>query len=133
MKKEILVNIMIIAVIIGGAVFFLTRNQTRKPEISTSAPNVKNEGKTPQEENFYSLAEVAKHNKENDCWVVIENKVYRVENYINDHPGGSDKIINNCGKDATNFFNSIKNGQGHSQKAWQKLEEFYIGSLKKEK
>lgn len=133
MKKEILINILIIAVIIGGSVFFFTKGRTRKPEISPNAPNVKNEEKLTKKENIYSLTEVSKHNKEDDCWIVIENKVYRVENYINDHPGGSDKIINNCGKDATIFFKNIKNGQGHSPRAWQKLEEFYIGSLKEEK
>lgn len=31
----------------------------------------------------YTYAEVGKHNKPNDCWLVIEDKVYDVSDYLN--------------------------------------------------
>jgi hypothetical protein len=37
---------------------------------------------------FYTLADVAKHNSATDCWMVINDKVYDVTSFIDEHPGG---------------------------------------------
>jgi len=76
----------------------------------------------------YSLEEVSRHNKVNDAWMIIKDKVYRIPStWINrDHPGGL-VIMQGVGKDATNLFNSI----GHSSYAMEKLKTFQIGVLKK--
>ncbi|KAG0670902.1 Cytochrome b2, mitochondrial precursor [Maudiozyma exigua] len=51
-----------------------------------------------------SPAEVAKHNKPDDCWVVIDGYVYDVSFFIPNHPGGEDVIRANAGKDVTAIF-----------------------------
>lgn len=53
----------------------------------------------------YSLASVAKHNKPNDCWVIIRDKVYNVTAWVPQHPGGA-LIYINAGKDCTQLFDS---------------------------
>ncbi len=58
----------------------------------------------------YEWSEVAEHNKEDDYWIVINNKVYNPTDYINDHPGGPIVITNISGKDATLKFEEA----GHS-------------------
>ena len=43
---------------------------------------------TNPSETYFTLEEVAKHDNEDDCWMVINGKVYDVTDYIDDHPGG---------------------------------------------
>lgn len=72
----------------------------------------------------YNNGEVAKHNSVTDCWVIIESKIYNVTSFIPNHPGGPEKIIRNCGKDATSIFN-LK----HSPDKKQNLTSFYVADL----
>jgi cytochrome b involved in lipid metabolism len=55
----------------------------------------------------YSMEEVAKHNTEADCWVVVEGQVLNVTNFLSSHPGGALAIVTFAGKDATEEFNMI--------------------------
>ena len=52
-------------------------------------------------------AEVAKHDKENDCWVILHGKVYDVTEFLPDHPGGKKAIMLFAGKDATEEFDML--------------------------
>ena len=54
-----------------------------------------------------SPAEVAKHNKENDCWVIVNGQVLDVTKFLPDHPGGKKAILLFAGKDATEEFNML--------------------------
>lgn len=53
---------------------------------------------------FYTLEEVAKHKKADDCWTIWQGKVYDITTYIKSHPGGK-KIMAGAGKDCTELFN----------------------------
>jgi hypothetical protein len=54
----------------------------------------------------YSLAEVRNHNKKNDAWIIIDDLVLDVTDWLPSHPGG--KIIHNgIGKDATKMWYKI--------------------------
>ncbi len=80
---------------------------------------------------YYTLEEVAKHSSREDCWIVIHGKVYDVTSFIPEHPGG-DAILQGCGKDATELFETRPMGSGtpHSEEARELLERYYIGELK---
>ena len=54
-----------------------------------------------------SLEEVAKHNKEDDCWVVVNGQVLDVTEFMPDHPGGKKAIMVFAGKDASEEFNML--------------------------
>lgn len=49
------------------------------------------------EEQLYSLEEVKRHTREEDCWLVINGNVYDVTKFLDEHPGGFDIIIANTG------------------------------------
>ena len=51
-----------------------------------------------------SYEEIAKHNRNGDCWIVVNCKVYDVTSFIADHPGGSDVILSSAGADSTVEF-----------------------------
>jgi len=54
-----------------------------------------------------SMEEIRKHNKDTDCWVVINEHIYDLSDWHENHPGGSDIIKNNAGKIVTDIFNNF--------------------------
>lgn len=75
----------------------------------------------------FTLSEVAKHNNEDSCWIVIRGKVYDVTDFLDEHPGGDSVLLDVAGKDGTEDFDSI--GQHLSQDTQKLLEKYYIGEL----
>ncbi|KAL3153887.1 hypothetical protein ABBQ32_013456 [Trebouxia sp. C0010 RCD-2024] len=71
----------------------------------------------------HSLASVAKHNKPDDCWVIIQDKVYNVTAWVPRHPGGA-LIYINAGKDCTQLFDSY-----HPLYVRAVLDKFCIGNV----
>lgn len=76
--------------------------------------------------NNLTLEEVKKHNKKEDGWTIIENKVYNITSWIPKHPGG-EIIMQALGKDATQLF--IDNNHPSYVKKTI-LPKYYIGTLK---
>jgi len=69
------------------------------------------------------LSEFSKHNTPDDCWMAINGKVYNVTNFIEQHPGGEEVILEHGGTDATVPFDEI----GHSDQAVEMLDDLYVG------
>ncbi|GKV22408.1 hypothetical protein SLEP1_g32286 [Rubroshorea leprosula] len=76
---------------------------------------------------LYSMEEVSGHNTKDDCWIVIDGKVYDVTSYLDEHPGGDDVVVEATAKDATDDFEDV----GHSDSARELLQNFCIGELDK--
>jgi len=71
-----------------------------------------------------SMAEVKQHSRDDDCWIVVNGKVYDPTKYLQDHPGGGAAILINAGTDVSEEFEAI-----HSKNAWTMLEKWYVGDL----
>ncbi|GKT49274.1 peroxisomal (S)-2-hydroxy-acid oxidase GLO4 [Colletotrichum spaethianum] len=54
-----------------------------------------------------SPAEVSKHNRLNDLWLVIDGNVYDFSEFIREHPGGIAVILQCAGKDATDVYSEV--------------------------
>lgn len=81
---------------------------------------------TPQAEQQISYQEVQKHNKRNDCWIIIRGQVYDVTEFIPKHPGGDKIIVSNAGQDVTEIFESL-HAKGLLEKMLKPSQ--HVGSL----
>lgn len=70
-----------------------------------------------------TAADVATHNTQASCWVIVNNKIYDVTAYLPSHPGGINAILPYCGHEATAVFS------GHSQNANTILAGYYVSDL----
>ncbi|KAJ7953934.1 cytochrome b5-like [Quillaja saponaria] len=74
---------------------------------------------------LYTMQEASKHKTKDDCWVVIDGKIYDVSSYLDEHPGGDDVVLDATGRDATDDFEDA----GHSKSARELMEKYFIGEL----
>jgi predicted heme/steroid binding protein len=72
----------------------------------------------------FTLEEIAKHNHKGDCWIIVNNKVYDVTAYIDEHPGG-EAILRNAGKDST----AGVMGPQHAASVLDMMEYYRIGDV----
>ncbi|KAF7231822.1 hypothetical protein EG68_08568 [Paragonimus skrjabini miyazakii] len=72
-----------------------------------------------------SLDEVKLHNKPDDLWVVIHNKVYDLTKFAFEHPGGNIVLEEQAGGYATEPFEDV----GHSEDAREMMKQYLIGEL----
>ena len=97
-----------------------------KKKTAKAAPKSSDKGKTAVNHGAkrFSRAEVAKHNKRDDCWLIINRKVYDVTKYVDEHKGG-DSILRNAGADSSRGFF----GPQHPPAAETIVQDYYIGEL----
>ena len=74
------------------------------------------------------IADVAKHNSRESCYVTVGVKVYDVTDFLPDHPGGDDLILQYSGKDVTEIMDD-EISHKHSGSAYDILDDSCIGFL----
>ena len=74
----------------------------------------------------FTLEEIARHIVEEDCYTVIDGKVYNISAFFGKHPGGDQNLLKVCGIDATSIF---EQQHGNNREAQEALAEFQIGVL----
>lgn len=73
-----------------------------------------------------TMAEVEQNDSPDSCWAVMNGTVYDLTDWIDQHPGGADRIEGLCGTDAADDFAAQHGGQDGPE---GQLAEFEIGTL----
>ena len=130
MKKITLIFLISFLVIVAGLFLFNNENDVKEKIVDNQLKLKKQtvNNKVGEIFNEMSMDEISKHNKETDCYLLINGGVYDVTEYMYMHPGGVKKIVDSCGKDVTESF--ATKGHKHSKKAWSELNQYKIGKLK---
>ncbi len=134
MKKILPIVLIACSIIIGSVVVggFLQKQNAEKSNSTTPAPQAgggSTRTQTTDSTKTFTTDEVTKHATSSDCWLIIEDKVYDVTDFLGSHPGGAQQITPYCGKEASDAFAS-RGGEGsHSSSAQSMLKEYFIGSL----
>lgn len=140
--KKLLAIFLVIFTATMGYIFvggFLQKQSKDNPRIASNANTVSTDTTattapvTPTGTNkTYSASEIAKHNSDGDCWLIINNNVYSVGSFMDRHPSGAYTILPYCGQEATQAFDTKgrgSRGRGHSYQANQLLNDYLIGTL----
>jgi len=90
----------VVTILVIVVLHFNTKGSRKVSQrIATEEPQKKTKERTKIDGSF-DITEVALHNTEKDCWIIVDGKVYDVTDYILDHPGG-DSILNYAGGDSS--------------------------------
>lgn len=75
-----------------------------------------------------TYADVLSHAGKEDLFMVINENVYDVTSFVDEHPGGEEVLLDVGGQDATEAFEDV----GHSDEAREILNRLKIGTLKRQ-
>ncbi|ELU12236.1 hypothetical protein CAPTEDRAFT_190853 [Capitella teleta] len=71
------------------------------------------------------MSDVSVHSEADSCWMVVNDNVYDITQFLREHPGGEDVLLEHGGRDATEPFKEV----AHSEDASTTLQRFFIGIL----
>lgn len=130
--KKVLAGLLVVYILFMGYVVlggFVKKQslESKTPGSSSGAASSSSSNAAPPK--TYSVSDVSGHSSRRDCWLIINNKVYNVTDFINQHPGGAANIIQVCGQDATTAFETQDGRGGHSSRANAMLADYLIGSV----
>jgi cytochrome b involved in lipid metabolism len=100
---KIIFGLVLVLVVIGGVFFYIESGEEN--ELNNFANSIQQDPNAATRN--ITLAEVAAHNQASDCWMVIDKDVLNVTSFVDKHPGG-EVITEGCGKDATGYFNGVR-------------------------
>lgn len=115
------VAIGLVLVVGVGALVFWQTSETQQAQTFTESQG------TTQSKEGITEAEVAQHSDAKSCWSIINGSVYDLTSWIPKHPGGPQAILQLCGADGSEKFNSVHGGAAMQA---QVLAGFKIGVVK---
>lgn len=74
----------------------------------------------------FPQADLLSHRDSNSCYVTIGNKVYDITDFLDDHPGGGELIVEYGGKDVKEIM-ADEISHKHSEAAYEVLDDSFVG------
>eukprot|EP00275_Glaucocystis_incrassata_P001469 EC123026.1.p1 GENE.EC123026.1~~EC123026.1.p1 ORF type:complete len:151 (+),score=19.46 EC123026.1:161-613(+) len=71
----------------------------------------------------FTTEELKEHKSRKTLWMAIHGKVYDITEFMDEHPGGPEVLLDSAGQDATTDFEDV----GHSDEAREMLAKYLIG------
>jgi len=144
MKKPLIIVLVVIVLLAVGAwLYFGSSGSSYTETVSTSTPSAETStvstppsstGTAPTSSpvttgpKTFTLAQVALHANASSCYSAINGSVYDLTKWIDQHPGGPQRILAICGTDGSAAFNGQHGGQARPA---SELAGFKIGVLVK--
>lgn len=91
-----------------------------KTDYLTKPENIKEETLSIETEATYTVDDVALHNNSEDCWLIIDKKVFNATEAARLHPA-----MFNCGQDVSDNYH-----KNHGEGIRDKMMKYYIGELR---
>lgn len=109
MNNRVLLVVGVLLIIgVGGIAYWQTR---ATPASNTNTMQTTGgEGSNTDGGERITASEVASHADGASCWSIINGSVYDLTSWIPQHPGGSQAILQLCGKDGSAKFNAQHGG-----------------------
>ena len=99
---------------------------TTKPVVTKPTTTTTTTTTTTLAAKTFTIAQVATHNSEADCYSAVNGNVYDLTAFITKHPGGDRNILRICGIDGSAAFNGQHGGESRPE---QILAGFEVGTL----
>ncbi|KAK3939189.1 hypothetical protein QBC46DRAFT_438367 [Diplogelasinospora grovesii] len=96
-----------------------------QPSEEVRISQAKQQSGTPDK--IFTRHEIEKHDKEDDCWIVADGKVYDVTSVLAWHPGGKEAVLAHAGK--VHHETSEEMASIHDDYAYAKLKECILGRV----
>jgi len=129
MIKKIIIAIVIVLIVIFCINFLKSSSSS---DSATNKTIDKITGQTKQTDTStlktFTAQEVVTHGNSSSCWTIINNEIYDLTSFIQNHPGGDKAILSLCGKNGTDAFTKQHGGQSKPENT---LAKFVIGNLSK--
>jgi len=111
---------------------FMSTEEIRKASAQMTQRDLDNQmAKLRYGKHFDHLPELSWEDiKSSHDLIVIEGFVHDVKNFVHEHPGGRQTLLNFVGTDATHLFNGADGAHNHSKAARQFLDAMKVGILK---
>lgn len=115
LKRSLLAAFLLASIFVGA--WYTKADHLTKPEkIEETTPTVAKEG-------TYTVDDVALHNNSEDCWLIIDKKVFNATEASRLHPA-----MFNCGEDVSENYH-----KNHGETIRDKMMKYYIGELREGK
>lgn len=115
-------------IVLGLTIYFSSPTKLIPPQPKQS-PFVLAPTTAPQT-NVFSIADVAKHSTQADCYIAYKGQVYDITSFLSLHPGGAEKPTRKCGKSLDNFDAKHPGGSLASDVIQAVLKPLSIGTVR---
>ena len=123
------------AILTSGLVYYQNNKTNQSALVGQNNAVTQNNSVTqnlpPSQSITLTAAVVATHNQANDCWMILNNKVYDLTSFLGSHPGGTGSMLPYCGQDGSVAYQTkdLTPARGHSSYANSLLDNYYLGDL----